>query len=88
MDTSSTDRLLASYDFLLKNYNDNDFDNIPPFCPLAAVGATIRLMDMGMITRFYKGELIINVIDSARGTVDVYDHNRLDFELDLERMAG
>lgn len=81
-------RLVGAFDFLLKNYAENDIDNIPPLNPLAAVGATLASMSIEDVYRFYEGTLIINVVDSARGRVEVYDDKRMDFEVDLERLAG
>ena len=83
-----TNRLVRTFDFLLKRYAENDINDIPPLNPLAAVGATLACLTIEDVYRFYDGELIINVIDSARSRVEVYDSKRMDFEVDLERLAG
>lgn len=75
-------RLIGAFDFLLKNYGDTD--DLPPLNPMHAVGSTLSKMTIEDVYRFYDGELIINVIDSARGKVEVYDVERMDFEAALE----
>jgi hypothetical protein len=81
-------RLVGAFDFLLKNYAENNIDDIPPLNPLAAVGATLARMSIEDVYRFYDGELVINVVNGSRRTVEVYDSVRMDFEVNLERLAG
>lgn len=79
-------RLIGAFDFLLKNYSD--IGDLPPLNPLHAVGSTLSKMAIEDVYRFYDGELIISVIDSARGKVEVYDDKRMDFEVALEVLVG
>jgi hypothetical protein len=64
-----------------------------PYCPLAAVGKTLRLMSREMMYAFSNNEIFITVIKGtiggyAKAEKDVYDIDKMNYELDLEFMAG
>ena len=61
---------------------------VEPMCPLAAVGRTLLHMNPSQTMAFERGDLVIDVIDVARQTVETYDTEKVDFELELERIAG
>lgn len=82
-------RLLATFDFLLKNYTYPYVEGQhPPINPYSAVINTLIRMNSEQRILFHSGQAIINVVDSARGRVEVYDQERYEFEAELEFLAG
>lgn len=74
--------------FMAQQHDPLSAAGIEPMCPLAAVGRTLLDMSRVEIDAFYNGTLVIDVIDVARRTVETYDIEKHDFELELERIAG
>jgi hypothetical protein len=59
-----------------------------PFNPLAAVGAALNELNILEHNEFLCSRAVVHVIDVTRTTIEVYDIDRLNFELELEILAG
>jgi hypothetical protein len=88
IDPNKADRVVLVCDFLKKNNPEWEKNPYFPYNPLSAVGRTLDAMYVGDYIRFFCGKLRINVVNSASGKVEEYDVDRLDHELEMERLAG
>jgi hypothetical protein len=68
--------------------------NYEPLCPLAACNMTLNLFEDDIDTRKYarkwfeNGQIVIDVIDVTRQTVETYDIKKWQAEMWLEDIAG
>lgn len=59
-----------------------------PFCPLAVIGKMQSKLTRAELDAFLHNDLIIHVIDVAKGTKYEYDYQQMAHELDMEILAG
>lgn len=91
IDPRKADRVVLTCDFLKKHNPGYEMDPYFPYNPLTAVRQTMDKLveaDGKLWTDFLEGHLIVNVIDTATGRVDTYNIDTVNYELELERIAG
>lgn len=91
IDNRRADRVVLTCDFLKKHNPGYEMDPYFPYNPLSAVGQTMHELvnhSSQLWKGFLEGLVIVNVINSATGAVEVYDIDRVNHELDMERIAG
>lgn len=78
------------FDFSKENLLGEGFEyHEIPFCPLAACGLAVSKLTSAETSLWLKGDLNLNVIDIRDNRlVTGYDIDWMNFELDLEVLAG